>query len=45
MRFENNEPVFEGDTIKIDGIDASYKSFCRKCYNDIKRKTLRKNKR
>lgn len=44
MRLENNEPVFEGNIIAIDGIDASYKSFCRKCYNDIKRKTLRKKK-
>ena len=40
----NDNPIFEGEVIAIDGIDASYKSYCRKCYNDIKRRTLRERK-
>ena len=42
MRLENGIPVFEGDTIAIDGIDATYESKCRKCYKNIKKKVLKK---
>ena len=34
--------AFEGDTIAIDGIDATYESKCRKCYKNIKKKVLKK---
>lgn len=40
MRLENGIPVFEGEQIAIDGIDATYESVCRKCYKDAKKKVL-----
>lgn len=43
MRSENGVPVFEGEQIAIDGIDATYKSVCRKCYKDAKKKVLTKS--
>ena len=42
MRIENNLPVFSGEQIAIDGIDARYESSCRKCYNSTKKKILSK---
>lgn len=33
MRLENGNPVFEGEQVAIDGVEAVYKSVCRKCYN------------
>lgn len=42
MRLENNIPVFNGEQIAIDGIEASYKSVCRKCYNNAKKRVLKK---
>lgn len=42
MRKENGVPVFEGDQIAIDGIDATYVSVCRKCYKNAKKRTLKK---
>lgn len=42
MRLENNIPVFDGEQIAIDGIEASYKSVCRKCYNNAKKRVLKK---
>lgn len=44
MRIENNNPVFSGEQIAIDGIDARYESVCRKCYNNAKKKILGKNR-
>ena len=38
MRLENGIPVFEGDVVAIDGIDATYESMCRKCYKNQKKK-------
>ena len=34
MRLENNIPVFDGEQIAIDGIDATYESVCRNCYKN-----------
>ncbi len=45
MRLENGNPVFEGDQIAIDGIDATYQSLCRKCYNREKKKILAKKRK
>ena len=44
MRLENNIPVFDGEQIAIDGIEASYKSVCRKCYNNAKKGVWKKEK-
>lgn len=41
MRLENEIPVFEGEQIAIDGIDATYQSVCRKCYKNAKKKVLK----
>ena len=38
MRIENGIPVFEGEVVAIDGIDATYESMCRKCYKNNKKK-------
>lgn len=43
MRISNGEPVFDGEQIAIDGVDAVYESLCRKCYKDIKKKILSSN--
>lgn len=40
MRLENGEPVFEGEQIAIDGVEATYVSVCRKCYKEAKKKAL-----
>ena len=42
MRLESGIPVFDGEQIAIDGIEASYKSVCRKCYNNAKKRVLKK---
>ena len=44
MRLEDGVPVFEGDQVAIDGVDATYKSVCRKCYKDAKKKVLVRKK-
>ena len=36
-RFINGEFVLEGDQVAIDGIDAEYRSVCRRCYKKYKR--------
>ena len=38
MRLENGIPVFEGEQIAIDGVDATYKSVCRKCFKNEQKK-------
>ena len=38
MRLENGVPVFEGEVVAIDGIDATYESMCRKCYKNNRKK-------
>lgn len=38
MRLENGIPVFEGEQIAIDGVDATYDAKCRNCYKKLKRK-------
>ena len=38
MRLENGIPVFSGDQIMIDGIDATYEAKCRSCYKKLKKK-------
>ena len=38
MRIEGNKPVFSGEQIAIDGIDARYEAVCRKCYNNTRKK-------
>lgn len=43
MRLENDIPIFDGEVIAIDGIDATYKSVCRKCYKNEKKKILSRN--
>ena len=45
MRLENGVPVFDGTQIAIDGIDATYKSICRKCYKNEKKKVMKKIKK
>lgn len=42
MRLENGKAVFSGEQIAIDGIEATYESNCRKCYNNMKKKVLKK---
>ena len=42
MRLQNDIPVFEGEIVAIDGIDASYKSVCRNCFKSEKKKILKK---
>lgn len=32
MRLRDNQPVFIGEQVEIDGIDATYESKCRYCY-------------
>lgn len=43
MRLENGIPIFNGEQIAIDGIDATYESVCRNCYKNSK-KSLKKIK-
>lgn len=43
MRLANGVPIFSGEQIAIDGIDATYQSLCRKCYKNAKKKTLSRN--
>ncbi len=38
MRLENNIPVFEGNQIAIDGVEATYEAKCRSCYKKLKKK-------
>jgi thymidine kinase len=38
MRMENGIPVFSGEQIAIDGVEATYESKCRSCYKRMKRK-------
>lgn len=38
MRLEGGIPVFDGEQIAIDGVDATYEAKCRKCYKNMKRK-------
>lgn len=42
MRLYNGEAVFEGDVVAIDGIDATYKSVCRNCYKEEKKRVYKK---
>ena len=42
MRLVNGIPVFEGEQVSIDGIDAEYKSVCRTCYEKEKSKAKTK---
>ena len=39
----NLVPVFSGEQISIDGIDAEYDSVCRLCYKKLKKKYENKN--
>lgn len=45
MRIENEIPIFDGEIIAIDEIDATYKSVCRKCYKSEKKKLLKRTKK
>ena len=38
MRLENNIPVFDGNQIMIDGVEATYEAKCRSCYKKLKKK-------
>ena len=40
MRLENGVPVFEGEQVLIDGVEATYNSVCRRCYKEAKKKVL-----
>lgn len=33
MRLSGGRPIFDGEQVLIDGIDASYEAKCRYCYN------------
>ena len=35
-------PVFSGEQVSIDGIDAEYDSVCRPCYKKLRRKYEKK---
>ena len=37
-------PVFEGEQVSIDGIDAEYDSVCRPCYKKLRREYGKKKK-
>jgi len=43
MRLLDGVPVFEGEVIAIDGIEATYESVCRKCFKDAKKRVLTKS--
>lgn len=38
MRLENGVPVFEGEQVAIDGVEASYEAVCRRCYKEAEKK-------
>lgn len=38
MRLENGNPVFEGEQVAIDGVEATYEAVCRKCYKWYKKR-------
>lgn len=43
IRFDQNDnPIFEGEQVAIDGEKCSYKSMCRRCANTL-RKSLKKH--
>ena len=44
MRLENDVPVFEGEQVLIDGVEATYNSVCRRCYKEAKKKVLTKKR-
>lgn len=37
MRMINNVPIFDGEQIAIDGIDAEYIAVCRHCYKEAQK--------
>ena len=39
MRVVNGIPVFEGEQVAIDGVEASYEATCRSCYKKLKKKS------
>ena len=41
-RFINDEFVLDGEQVAIDGVDATYKSLCGKCYDKLKKRCLNK---
>ena len=43
MRLENGIPVFEGEQVLIDGVEASYEAVCRRCYKGAKKRVLSRN--
>lgn len=42
MRLKNGNPVFEGEQVAIDGVDAEYKPVCRSCYEKEKNKAKKR---
>ena len=44
MRIDNGKPVFDGEQIAIDGIEATYESVCRKCYKNANKKVVVESK-
>ena len=38
MRLEKGIPVFEGNQIMIDGVEAEYTSVCRDCFMEERNK-------
>lgn len=40
MRLENGVPVFEGEQVAIDGVEATYEAVCRRCYKGAKKKVF-----
>ena len=38
MRVINGIPVFEGEQVAIDGVEATYEATCRSCYKKLKKK-------
>ena len=42
MRIIEGIPVFEGDQIMIDGVEAEYEAKCRKCYKKLKKSIINK---
>lgn len=44
MRLNKGIPVFDGEQIAIDGLDATYEAKCRQCYKKLKKKYKKTNK-
>ncbi len=42
VRIVNGFPVFDGEQLAIDGVDAEYKAMCRYCYKNVLKENTEK---